>query len=65
MCIGIPYSNIESCTVFLKNIDGVEKSVIGLREQILGTDAIGASQVLPVTLDNEKRVKLDVDSITE
>lgn len=47
------------------NIDGTEKNVIGLREQIPGTDAIGASQVLPVTLDNEKIVKLDVEPITE
>lgn len=46
-------------------VDGVEKTVIGLREQIPGTEAIGASQVVPVTLENEKIVKVpDVEPIT-
>lgn len=46
-------------------IEGVEKTVIGLREQIPGTEAIGASQVVPVTLENGKIVKVEgVEPIT-
>lgn len=41
------------------------KTVIGLREQIPNMVAAGASQLLPVTLENEKIVKLDMEPITD
>lgn len=39
--------------------DGVAKNVIGLREQIPDTIAIGASQIVPITLDGDTVVKID------
>lgn len=41
------------------------KTVIGLREHIPNMVAAGASQLLPVTLENEKIVKLDMEPITD
>lgn len=39
--------------------DGAAKNVIGLREQIPDTIAIGASQIVPITLDGDTVVKID------
>jgi len=41
------------------------KTVIGLREHIPNMVAAGASQLLPVTLENEVIVKLDMEPITD
>lgn len=41
------------------------KTVIGLREQIPGTTSAGSSQLLPVTLENEKIVKLDMEPVID
>lgn len=41
------------------------KTVIGLREQIPNMVAAGASQLLPVTLENEKIVKLDMEPVID
>lgn len=41
------------------------KTVIGLREQIPGTTSAGSSQLIPVTLENEVIVKLDMEPIID
>ena len=41
------------------------KTVIGLREQIPGTTSAGSSQLIPVTLENEVIVKLEMEPIID